>query len=327
MRIDVHNHVIPPGVIDLVRSDSSFGVDISDGWWRGPDHVPFELLKTFYDPATRLADLERAGLDGAVVSPVIALFMYRLDPDRAVRFARAVNKGLAEFCAAAPRRLSFLATAPLQDVPVACELLADAVGLGAVGVAVATSIAGRRLDDETFGPFWELCSRRSLPVFVHPAYNDQHPALQAWYLQNVIGNPLESAIAIERLMCSGLLDTHRGIRVVTVHGGGFLPFQLDRLRHASTARPEFAAPVDTERLLDHFFFDTVLHGPAALRFLAERVSIDRMVLGTDMPFDMAVADPLAALHAALGEAAIDIIADANPQRLFGPPSTGTPIAR
>jgi aminocarboxymuconate-semialdehyde decarboxylase len=202
-------------------------------------------------------------------------------------------------------------------VPTACELLADAIELGAVGVAVATSIAGRRLDEEIFRPFWELCGRRSLPVFVHPAYNDQHPALQSWYLQNVIGNPLESTIAIERLMSCGLLDEHPGIKVVAVHGGGFIPYQLDRLRHASSVRPEFTAPVDTERLLDHFFFDTVLHGEAALRFLAERVTFDRLVLGTDMPFDMAVADPLEVLRNALGEPAIDLVADSNPRRLYG----------
>lgn len=316
MKLDVHNHVIPPGVIQLVRRDSSFGIDITDGWWRGPDHVPFELLETFYDPGARLVDLERAGLQGAVVSPVIALFMYRLEPERAERFARTVNEGLAEFCAAAPDRLSFMATAPLQDVPTACAVLEDAVQLGAVGVAVATSIAGLRLDAEALRPFWQTCSRRSLPVFVHPAYNDQHPALQSWYLQNVIGNPLESAIAAERLMCSGLLDELPDTKVVMVHGGGYLPYQLDRLRHASAVRPEFAEPVDTERLLDHFFFDTVLHGPHALRFLAERVTVQRMVLGTDMPFDMGVADPVGAIRAALGESALAAIAESNPRRAF-----------
>jgi aminocarboxymuconate-semialdehyde decarboxylase len=174
MRLDVHNHVIPQDVIGLARSDRSFGIDISDGWWRGPDHVPFELLRTFYDPSARLADLERAGLDGAVVSPVVALFMYRLQPERAERFARTVNEGLAEFCATAPDRLSFMATTPLQDVPTACSVLADAAELGAVGVAVATSIAGRRLDEEAFRPFWDLCAQRSLPVFVHPRL--QRPA-------------------------------------------------------------------------------------------------------------------------------------------------------
>jgi aminocarboxymuconate-semialdehyde decarboxylase len=316
VRLDVHNHVIPRNVIELVRGDRSFGVDIADGWWQGPDHVPFEVLETFYDPAARLAALERAGLDGAIVSPVVALFMYRLSPDRAERFARAVNEGLAEFCSAAPARLSFMATAPLQDVTTACSVLADAIDLGAVAVAVATSIAGRRLDEEPFVAFWEMCSKHSLPVFVHPAYNDQHPALGPWYLQNVIGNPLESAVAAERLMCSGLLDTFPSVKVVLVHGGGFLPYQLDRLRHASGVRPEFAGPVDTERLLDHFFFDTVLHGPQALRFLAERVTLQRMLLGTDMPFDMAVADPLGALRAVFGASAVELVAETNPARVF-----------
>lgn len=318
MKLDVHNHVIPRSVLDLVRADASFGVDITDGWWRGPDHVPFELAEIFYDPKARLAGLERAGLDGAIVSPVVALFMYRLGHEPAERFARTVNEGLAEFCSAAPGRFFFMATAPMQDVAAACSVLADAVALGAVGVAVATSIAGRRLDEEIFGPFWELCARHSLPVFVHPAYNDQHPALKGWYMQNVIGNPLESTIVVERLMCCGLLDRYPSLKIVAVHGGGFLPYQLDRLRHASSVRPEFAAAVDTERLLDHFVFDTVLHGPRALAFLAERVTPERMVLGTDMPFDMAVEDPLGLLAGVLDARAVELIAETNPARVFLP---------
>lgn len=316
MKLDVHNHVIPRSVIELVRGDVSFGVDIADGWWRGPDHVPFELAEIFYDPKARLARLERAGLDGAIVSPVVALFMYRLGLEHAERFARIVNEGLAEFCSAAPGRLFFMATVPMQDVAVACSVLTDAVVFGAVGVAVATSIVGRRLDEEIFQPFWELCARYSLPVFVHPAYNDQHPALNGWYMQNVIGNPLESTIIVERLMCSGLLDRYPSLKIVVVHGGGFLPYQLDRLGHASSVRPEFAGPVDTERLLDHFVFDTVLHGPRALAFLSERVTPERMVLGTDMPFDMAVEDPLGMLAKVLDAPAVELIAETNPAQVF-----------
>jgi len=316
MRLDVHNHVIPEALLALVREDPAFGVEVADGWWRGPDHVPFPIERTFHDPATRLADLERAGLEGAVISPAPALFAYRLDPDRAARFARVVNEGLAEFCAAAPERLHFLADLPMGHVELSAELIGEASRLGAVGIAVATSIAGRRLDEARFRPFWQACAERSLPVFVHPAFNDQHAALNEWYLQNVIGNPLETAIVGERLMCSGLLDEVPGITVMLVHGGGFFPYQLDRLRHASQVRPEHAAPVDTERLLGHFVFDTLLHGPQALRFLAERVGIDRLLLGTDMPFDMGQDQPVSAIADALGAEAVQIVAERNPAGVF-----------
>ncbi len=316
MRVDVHNHVIPQAVLELVSAEEAYGVEIADGWWHGPDHVPFELLPTFSDPATRLADLERGGVHGAIVSPVIALFMYRLEAVAAERFARVVNEGLAEFCSAAPERLRFMASAPMQDPEAACAVLSDAVSLGAVGVAVATSIAGRRLDEAAFAPFWKFCADRSLPVFIHPCYNDQHPALVPWYLQNVIGNPLESVIVAERLMCSGVLDAEPALQIVLAHGGGFLPYQLDRLRHASQVRPELAAPVDTERLLERFLFDTVLHGAEALRFLAARVGTKRMLLGTDMPFDMAVADPIELLTDALGAEALGEIAESNPARTY-----------
>ncbi|HLI14560.1 MAG TPA: amidohydrolase family protein [Acidimicrobiales bacterium] len=316
MRVDVHNHVIPRPLLDLVRAEAAFGVDVADGYWRGPDHVDFPLVDSFSVPAARLDDLERAGLEGAVVSPAPCLFPYRLDPERGERWCRVVNEGLAEFCATAPERLRFMADVPLQDVDLACQLTEEAAGLGAVAVAVGTSVAGARLDEAPYRPFLALLERLRLPLLVHPAFNDAHPALAPYYLQNVIGNPLETTIVAERLMASGALGAHPGLTVILVHGGGFLPYQLDRLRHASQVREEFAAPVATDELLSQLRFDTVLHGRAALAFLVERVGVDRVLLGTDMPFDMAVAAPFDALRAAVGDEAARVVAEENPTRLF-----------
>jgi aminocarboxymuconate-semialdehyde decarboxylase len=211
-----------------------------------------------------------------------------------------------------------MAGAPLADIESSVAVLDEAAALGAVGVAVGTSVAGRRLDEPAFSPFWSFVDDRALPVFVHPAFNDQHPALEDWYLQNVIGNPLETTIVAERLMSSGTLERHPGVRIVLAHGGGFLPYQLDRLRHASQVRAEFTSgPLDVCKLLERFSFDTVLHGGKALGFLVDTVSVERVLLGTDMPFDMGVYDPVARLESILTPADVRRIAEDNPADVFG----------
>ena len=316
MRVDVHNHVIPRQVIDLVRSEPSIGVDVDDGWWHGSDHVPFPLIDSFSVPSVRLGDLERAGLDGAVLSPAPALFPYRMHAQLGARFARTVNEGLAEFCAAAPSHFRWMADVPMQDVDLACVVAEEAAALGARGIAIGTSIAGARLDEERFAPFLATLAARDLPLFLHPAFNDQHPALGQFYLQNVIGNPLETTVVVERMMASGRLAEHADLRLVLAHGGGFLPYGLDRLQHAAQVRPELDAGLEVERELRQLYFDTVLHGRDALRFLVERVGVGQVVLGTDMPFDMAVAAPLDALHAAFDEETVKAVAEDNPGRLY-----------
>jgi aminocarboxymuconate-semialdehyde decarboxylase len=129
---------------------------------------------------------------------------------------------------------------------------------------------------------------------LHPYYVGAKPGLEDYYLTNSIGNPLDTCVAAARLMQSGAFDRHPDLRIVLVHGGGFLPYQLGRLDHAFLVRPE--AKVATKRppssYLDRFWFDTITHSDASLAFLLSLVGPERVVLGTDLPFDMADARPL-----------------------------------
>ena len=148
-----------------------------------------------------------------------------------------------------------MAHVPLQDPRLAAEMLERAASDGAVGVDVGTSIAGRRLDEPEFDAFWTAAERARLPVEIHPDFTyDRHPALAPYYLSNVVGLPLETTLAIARLIAAGVLDRHPDLRVVVLHAGGFLPYQAGRLRHARTVRPELAAsPADPVGVLrpDH----------------------------------------------------------------------------
>lgn len=318
MFIDVHNHVIPDAVLRLVERDPDFGCSTEGGLWQSPYHVPFPVVPSFHDPAEKISDLSERGLWGAVVSPAPVLFVYDLPPEQAGTFCATTNEGLAEFCGHAPDRLHWLANLPMQDPGRAAEMYHQAVAAGAVGAAIGTSIAGRRLDDIGFEAFWAAANAIGRPVLVHPAFNCSHPALGEWYLQNVIGNPLETTIVVERLICAGVFDRHPRVRLVLMHGGGFLPYQTGRLVHARTVRPELAdTPADAWAYFDRLFFDTITHDELALRFLIDRVGLDHVVLGTDLPFDMAMPTPAATLKEALDDDELRAIAVRNPRTLFG----------
>jgi aminocarboxymuconate-semialdehyde decarboxylase len=318
VRTDVHNHAIPDRALDLLARDAVYGVTVDGRRLKGSIHGDFRLADSFTDPAAKIAELESKGLDAAVVSVAPPLFYYDLDLPPALAMARAVNDGLAEFCAEAPDRLRWLASVPLQDPAAGAAELERAAGQGCVGVEVATGLAdGRRLDEAEFEPFWSQAERLGLPVTLHPAYVERHPGLQGFYFENVLGFLFETSIAIERLICARVLDRHPELEVVLVHGGGYFPYQGGRLRHARTVRGELAdSPEDPWEYLDRIWFDIVTHDTAALGYLVERVGAERVVLGTDLPFDMALREPLRLLADAVDADTAARIAEANPAALY-----------
>lgn len=319
MRIDVHNHVIPQEALDLLDADAVYGVRIKPGRvWSGGVHVDFPIVDAFVEPDAKLAELDANGLGGAVVSVSPTIFYHHVDVEAGEAMARASNAGMAAFCAAAPERLAWLATVPLQDAERAVAVLEDAVELGAVGVEIGTSVARDPLDGERYAPFWAAAERLRMPVTLHPAYTTPHRGLEDFYLENVIGFPLETTIAIERLICAGVLDRHPGLEIVLLHAGGYFPWQAGRLRHARTQRPELAdSPPDPFAYLGQLWIDVITHDGPALSYLVERVGADRVVLGTDLPFDMAPPDPLALVRAGCPDAAVQRrICEENPRTLY-----------
>ena len=232
MNIDIHNHAIPQRVFDLVEREPEYGVSLAGGTWHGPNIGDFALVEAWASPDGKLRELDGKGLDGAVVSIApkpLYFFELPLAPQSAV--ARETNLGLAEYCAVHPDRLRWMAHVPLGWPEAAAEILKRAHGLGASGVQVGTSAAGRRLDDPALDPFWETVERLNVPVFIHPGYELQIQAFADCNLGAIIGLPLETTIALERLVCAGHFDRYPSLRVVGAHGGGFFPYNVGRLRN------------------------------------------------------------------------------------------------
>jgi aminocarboxymuconate-semialdehyde decarboxylase len=316
VRWDVHNHAVPLEAVELLRSYRGFPVKVV-GDALEADRVRAELTPDFYDAAAKLEQLGRLGLEAAVVSAAPPLFAYDGDLDRAEDLCRVINAGLAELCGQEAERLRWLAHVPLQAPERAAEVLRAAAGEGAVGAHIGTSVAGTPLDRAGLDPFWAAAEQLDLSLMLHPAYNNPHPGLEGYHLQNAIGNQLETTIAAERLIVTGTLDRYPRLRLLLVHAGGYLPWQAGRLRHAGTVRSELqGAPSNPWSYIDRLFMDTITHDAATLGQLVERAGTEAIVMGTDLPFDMATPEPVVALQAAVGGDAARTIMEATPARLF-----------
>jgi aminocarboxymuconate-semialdehyde decarboxylase len=318
MKIDVYNHIIPPAVLDLLNHDSAYGVTFPTASMRMADGFQFPLVDSFYDTKAKIKELAAHDLDGAVLSIAPPPFLYSSSPAQGEALCAAANEGLAKFAQTVRDRFRWMAHVPLQHVDVAAAMLRAAKAQGAVGVEVGTNINGDRLDAPMFEAFWAAAQELGLLVMLHPTNNAPYPGLADWYLQNAVGNPLETMIAGCRLICSGLLDRFPSIQILLVHGGGHLPYQLGRLRHAISVRKELAGVTpDPWLYAKRMNFDSLTHDAQALRYLVDRIGAGNIFVGTDLPFDMASPSPIATLSAVVGETQTKLIAETNPAVRFG----------
>ena len=312
----MHNHAVPREAVELLRTDAGYPIRV-EGDFMEADRVRAELTSVFVDPRAKLEQLEQVGLEAAVVSVSPALFAYEADEERGASLCRAVNRGLAELCTHDPSRLRWIAHVPLQAPDAAVELMAEAAGASALGAQIGTSVAGTPLTEAGLERFWAAAERHDMALMLHPAYNNPHPGLEGYHLQNAIGNQLETTIAAECLIVTGVLDHHPRLRLLLVHAGGYVPWQAGRLRHAASVRAELAgAPPDPYAYFGRIFVDTITHDAEALRFLVERVGAHSVAMGTDLPFDMATPQPVAALEQAVDAQVARRVMEETPRRLF-----------
>jgi aminocarboxymuconate-semialdehyde decarboxylase len=316
MRWDLHNHAVPREAIELLREAEGYPIEV-EGEFMQADRVRAEMTPVFTDARAKLEQLDALGLEAAVVSVSPALFAYETDEERGAALCRAVNSGLANLCGHDPERLRWLAHVPLQSPEAAAELLSEAASTGAVGAQIGTSVAGTPLSEAGLDPLWAAASEDKLLLMLHPAYNNPHPGMEGYHLQNAIGNQLETTIAAERLIVTGVMDHHPDLRLLLVHAGGYIPWQGGRLRHAARVRPELAdSPPDPDAYFGRIVVDTITHDLAALRYLVDRVGVANVAMGTDLPFDMATPEPVKALEEAVDVETARRIMEETPRRLF-----------
>jgi aminocarboxymuconate-semialdehyde decarboxylase len=322
--VDVHSHFFPREFVRIVRAlGGAHGASVEEQDGRQtlilPGHPPIPLDPQFVDVGARLARTQALGITLQVLS-LSPPMVYWAPPELGVALARAFNDGIAEICREQPGRFVGVATLPLQTVPEALTEIDRATRtLGMRGLYLGTSVNGRYLDDPLFRPVWERAHALGLPVFTHPQTNIGADVLGRFHLFNSIGFPVETATAAARLIYAGLFERYPNLRVVLAHAGGVLPLLLGRLDHAHRNRAQCreAIPEAPSAYLRHFYVDTVTHSDLALRFVVESVGPSRVVLGSDAPYDMADADPLARVRRAAPDEAIPQILGATASRLLG----------
>jgi aminocarboxymuconate-semialdehyde decarboxylase len=237
--------------------------------------------------------MDRQGVAVHALS-LTAPMVYWATAEFGARLARAFNDACAEAHTAYPDRFVGCATLPMQDPERALTELDRAARLpGIRGIYMGTNIAGRELSEPAFFPLFERCEELGLPVLLHPLTVVGHDRLRPFYLNNLLGNPYDTAIAASHLIFGGVLDRLPRLQVCLPHAGGALPYLWGRLARGQKVRPEAqkVAKKPVRAYLRRFTYDTITHDPGALRYLVHTVGADRVVLGSDFCFDMGYERP------------------------------------
>jgi aminocarboxymuconate-semialdehyde decarboxylase len=271
--------------------DAPDGIRLAPGsgipWVEHRQGYRYPLLDTFHDVEARLASMDGAGIDHALLSAAPPLFLYWIDAAEAADAARTVNDAIVDMARLAPERFSAVATLPLQDPDAAVTELRRCLSLGVVAAQIGPHCEGIPLDGDVLRPVLRAAAEAGLPVILH---------------------------------LSGALDELPSLECVLVHGGGHLPYQIGRLDHGHRVRPEAARPQHSpSTYLRRFHYDSLTHRPQATGWLLDQVGDDRVLFGTDTPFDMGGGSLDEQLHGLqLPDDVLAAVGHRNAERLFGP---------
>lgn len=294
--VDVHCHVTIPDAWDLIKGEGAVNAQVGQtdpASPKGPQLDPRNVKD-------RLAEMDRQGIDVQAVG--INPFWYRTERDLAAQIIELQNQRIAELCAAYPDRFVGMATVALQHPYLAAQQLEEAVKKqGMRGVMIGGSVNGEELAAARFHPFWAKAEELGTLVFIHPqGFPEGARRFQGnGTLGNVIGNPLETTVALSHLIFEGTLDRFPGLKICAAHGGGFLASYIGRSDHCVAFNGDFPAacqPVKKlpSEYLKQLYFDSIVFTGEGLRHLAAEAGASQIVLGTDYPYGMG--DPTAVDH-------------------------------
>lgn len=321
--VDIHAHLNVAAAEDAIRAempDLPRGLPFSCPASDAVNARMFREIGPKLDGiAERLADMDRQGVDVQAISPNPGQYYYFAAAELGRDLARTVNDAIAEAVAGAPERLVGVGTVPLQDTGMAiAEMRRCISGLGFRGIEIGTNVTGRELADPALRPFLQAAEELGVLLFIHPLGFTHGQRLSEHYLNNIVGNPLESAIALSHLIFGGVLDDLPGLKLCVAHGGGYLPGYRGRMDHAFRAREDCRQHIAREpsSYLRQVWLDTLVFDRAQLDSLVRTHGAERLCMGTDYPFDMAEPDPVG-FHAELDDEARTRILGRNAAELLG----------
>jgi aminocarboxymuconate-semialdehyde decarboxylase len=302
--IDVHAHMLPQETMRLIgresarvapklieQPDGSLDMEIAGKLVQRP------MPRQIFDLDLRLAEMDQHGVDMQLVCSAVQTFFYGEEGSLGAACAALQNDGLAAIVSRHPERFKALATLPMQDPQRAADELRRAVErLGLYGAQIGSNVNGRNLDDPAFEPVWAAANELRAFFLVHP-HGEIVPGdrLKSYYMRNFVGLPFETTVAGVALAFGGVLERHPDVTFCLCHGGGFVPYQMGRFLHAYQVRAEPKARLrePPEASLARLHYDSIVHSTRALEFLIDQATPQRVLLGSDYPFDMGNLDCVA----------------------------------
>jgi aminocarboxymuconate-semialdehyde decarboxylase len=243
----------------------------------------------------RIADMDLMGIDIQAISPAPRQTYYGANADLGLQTARILNDEIAEMCGKYPDRFVGLGTIPFQapDLAIA-ELDRLHKSLGFRGIEIMTHVAGEDLAEPRFRKIFARCEELGLLIFIHSDGFTEAGRFRDHYFANVIGNPLDSTIAVHHLIFGGVLQDHPNLKIVVAHGGGYLPAYSGRIDHAAAARPDTCEHLRAmpTTYLRRLYFDALVYTHHQLQYLVDLYGADHILVGTDYPADMGEIDPI-----------------------------------
>jgi aminocarboxymuconate-semialdehyde decarboxylase len=288
--IDVHTHMYNEGWLALLRqAGGAYGLkrrpDGREEIFRGDTPVAIPQPGHF-DYGLRLAEMDKAGIDLAIVS-LTCPNVYWGGPEISARAAILSNDSMAEAQARYPGRIRWLASLPWEYPEAALAELERAVAAGAVGVMVLANVAGRSLTDPVFAPIWREIDRRALPVLLHPTDPPGADLMDMgkYDLSWAVGFIFDTSLAVARMIFDGFFDLYPDLKLIASHGGGALPTLVGRFEKGDAVElPERRRMRRRPRdYLRHIYYDCITYDAAALDYLIDTVGAGQVLFGTDWP--------------------------------------------
>ncbi|MEA2906795.1 MAG: aminocarboxymuconate-semialdehyde decarboxylase [Alphaproteobacteria bacterium] len=277
--VDVHAHCAVPAVLDVVKG-TPFERE-AKRQLEGNLGFPVEVA--------RVNDMNKDGIDVQALS--INAYWYAADRDLARRIYDVQAAKIAEMCQAIPGRFVGYAPVALQHPEIAAEQLEHGMKqLGLVGAAIGGNVEGEEIASAKFDPFWKKAEELQALVFIHPQTAPQSTGIAkrvegSGALGNVIGNPLETSLALIHLIFEGTLDKFPNLKICGAHGGGFLPSYAARMDHGCSVFPDQCKGPTLKKkpseYLKQLYFDTLVFTGEALRHLVAEHGASQLMIGTD----------------------------------------------
>jgi aminocarboxymuconate-semialdehyde decarboxylase len=328
--VDVHAHAMPLPLLQRLAEQSLADLSgVPEGVVRLDPRVsgvgpwtPLPLARSQYDVPVRLSEMDAAGVQRHAVSLPPFLFASTADDRRlATDVVRHGNDELGVYVADSPDRLLGLGSVPLGWPDAADEARRCLDELGLHGVAIGSRGAGRDLDDPVNDDLWALLAERRTFVFLHPSGVPDVKRLADFYLPQLAGYPMETAIAVARLVFGRVIERFP-ITLCLAHGGGCVPSLRGRWNmgweRKDVARSTTLPPTE---YVDRLYYDTAVFSTTLLRRLVEDVGVGHVLLGTDHPFELADLTPIKTVRElGLDEAGTRAILWDNAAALLGLPA-------